>query len=219
MTSSSFLSSLLIFLSVLWITNIACVDASSESRLGFSMNLIHRDSPLFPHCQPSPTSKDRIRAMIDRSLTQARYLSSIFSGRSSASASASDHENYSNYMSTKPTSPPSSPQAQILLDSDEYLVELEIDTPPFKVKVVADTASHMTWIQCNPCLNCYNQTDPIFDSSKSSTYNLDISCQLAICYTVSDAYCFEEHTCEYEYIYGDYSDTQGFMATDIHFLF
>ncbi|CAK7334467.1 unnamed protein product [Dovyalis caffra] len=34
-----------------------------------------------------------------------------------------------------------------------------------------DTGSNLLWVQCQPCIHCFEQYSPIFDGSKSSTYN------------------------------------------------
>ncbi|KAK4853484.1 hypothetical protein QYF36_009888 [Acer negundo] len=61
------------------------------------------------------------------------------------------------------------------------------------------TGSDLTWIQCQPCDKCYDQEEPIFDPSKSSTF--------------SDAAC-NTPTCPYSITYNDHSYSIGNYAKD-----
>ncbi|KFK31743.1 hypothetical protein AALP_AA6G153200 [Arabis alpina] len=94
-----------------------------------------------------------------------------------------------------------SPYANTVFDTTEYLMKLQIGTPPFEIEVVIDTGSEILWTQCLPCLNCYNQLAPIFDPSKSSTYK-ERRCKTT------------DHSCPYELIYADESYSKGVFATD-----
>ncbi|KAH7658976.1 Aspartic peptidase A1 family protein [Dioscorea alata] len=220
MASFSFFASiLLIFLSVSWIFN-AC-NASSQGGVGFSMNLIHKDSPRSPHYQPSLTSKDRVRAMIDRSFSRVRYLSSIFSAR----GGGGDVAGISNSPASAPAPAPASASAsapasdsnvysKVIAGDGDYIMELEIGTPPVKIMASADTGSDLIWIQCQPCEDCYNQTDPIFDPRKSSTFNGSVSCNDDICQALPYKTCSSQNTCQYEYEYGDLSVTSGTLSKD-----
>ncbi|EOA28302.1 hypothetical protein CARUB_v10024500mg [Capsella rubella] len=66
----------------------------------------------------------------------------------------------------------SSPYADTFYDSSlfVYVMKLQIGTPPIEIEAILDTGSELLWIQCLPCLNCYNQKAPIFDPSKSSSF-------------------------------------------------
>ncbi|KAM0934048.1 putative nepenthesin [Dioscorea sansibarensis] len=226
-SSSSFLASLLIFLSVF--RNFNACNASSQGGLGFSMNLIHRDSPRSPHYQTSVTSEDRVRAMIDRSLSRARHISSIISGTSDM-ASDDDSDGYSGgggvytSIASSPSSSPPAPapapapsniQSKVIPNNNgDYLMELEVGTPPVKIVAIADTGSDLVWIQCRPCKQCYNQKDPIFDPSKSSTFNGSaVSCSDDICLAITTSFC-NKNRCDYDYEYADGSATFGTLVKD-----
>lgn len=43
------------------------------------------------------------------------------------------------------------------------LVALCIGIPPVGNLLILDTGSGLTWIQCQPCKSCYNQSYPVFD--------------------------------------------------------
>ncbi|KFK31747.1 hypothetical protein AALP_AA6G154000 [Arabis alpina] len=94
-----------------------------------------------------------------------------------------------------------SPYANTVFDNTQYLMKLQIGTPPFEIEVVIDTGSEILWTQCLPCLNCYNQLAPMFDPSKSSTYK-EKRCKKS------------DQSCPYELIYGDGSYSKGVFATD-----
>ncbi|KAM0934050.1 putative nepenthesin [Dioscorea sansibarensis] len=219
---ASFLALLLIFLSVFWNFN-AC-NASSQGGFGFSMTLIHRDSPRSPHYQPSLTNEDRVRAMIDRSISRAHYISSIISGTSDSdsdvySGGGGVYTSIASSPSGAPSSAPSSApgpssvHSKVIPNNGDYLMELEIGTPPVKIVAIADTGSDLVWIQCEPCDQCYNQTDPIFDPSKSSSFDGSVSCEDDICLGLPTATCDDDH-CAYGYTYGDGSGTSGTLARE-----
>ncbi|KAJ0237230.1 hypothetical protein HA466_0251260 [Hirschfeldia incana] len=96
----------------------------------------------------------------------------------------------------------SSPYADVIYDTpDQYLMKLQIGTPPVEIEAVIDTGSDVIWTQCLPCLNCYHQRNPIFDPSKSSTYK-DLRCNTP------------DHSCVYDLVYGDQSYSIGRFATE-----
>jgi hypothetical protein len=65
-------------------------------------------------------------------------------------------------------------------DDGTYLMSYSIGTPPLKIYSMIDTASDLVWLQCKPYNICYNQTSPIFNPSKSSSYKM-ISCSSRTC--------------------------------------
>ncbi|KAH7658978.1 Aspartic peptidase A1 family protein [Dioscorea alata] len=158
------------------------------------MKLMHRDSPLSPFYQPSMTSEDRFRAMIERSISRG-------GGPSAAPSSAPGSS--------------SSARSQVTPNDGDYLMELEIGTPPVKIVAIADTGSDLVWVQCKPCDKCYNQTDPIFDSTKSSTFNDSVLCNDTMCIAILPfSSCGDKLRCEYIFGYGDGSASSGNLARD-----
>ncbi|KAL4317858.1 hypothetical protein GQ457_18G013970 [Hibiscus cannabinus] len=61
-------------------------------------------------------------------------------------------------------------EAEIIVDSGEYLLNISLSTPGFDVVAIADTGSDLIWTQCKSCSQCFKQDAPLFDPSKSSTY-------------------------------------------------
>ncbi|KAG7568297.1 Aspartic peptidase domain superfamily [Arabidopsis thaliana x Arabidopsis arenosa] len=94
-----------------------------------------------------------------------------------------------------------SPYADTVFDTYEYLMKLQIGTPPFEIEAILDTGSELIWTQCLPCLHCYDQKAPIFDPSKSSTFK-EPRCKTP------------DQSCPYKIVYDDKSYTQGTLATE-----
>ncbi|CAL9234607.1 unnamed protein product, partial [Arabidopsis halleri] len=99
------------------------------------------------------------------------------------------------------TQPGGSPYADTVFDTYEYLMKLQIGTPPFEIEAALDTGSELIWTQCLPCLHCYDQKAPIFDPLKSSTFK-EKRCKT------------HDHSCPYEIVYADKSYTKGTLATE-----
>ncbi|KAF9607526.1 hypothetical protein IFM89_036888 [Coptis chinensis] len=76
--------------------------------------------------------------------------------------------------------------------------------------ITIDTGSDVTWIQCAPCVNCYRQTDPIFDPAMSHTFE-PLACDSQQCNQLQDEKfgCTSTNTCVYKVRYGDGSFTKG----------
>ncbi|XP_019417869.1 PREDICTED: aspartic proteinase nepenthesin-1 [Lupinus angustifolius] len=102
-------------------------------------------------------------------------------------------------------------ESPIHAGNGEYLMELSIGTPPVSYPAVLDTGSDLIWTQCKPCTKCYNQPTPIFDPKKSSTFS-KLSCSSSLCNALPSSTCNDG--CQYMYSYGDYSVTQGILATE-----
>ncbi|XWS53417.1 hypothetical protein CRYUN_Cryun11dG0155600 [Craigia yunnanensis] len=95
-------------------------------------------------------------------------------------------------------------------------MEICIGTPPVSVLGIADTVSDLTWVQCKPCEEGYEQKTPLFDPRKSSTYK-NVPCGSNSCNALdsSDRVCNQEqNACENSYSYGDRSFTKGNIALE-----
>lgn len=112
---------------------------------------------------------------------------------------------------TPTPTPDESLEAPIHAGNGEYLMELAIGTPPESYPAVLDTGSDLIWTQCKPCTQCYKQPTPIFDPRKSSSFS-KVSCGNTLCSALPSSSCSDG--CEYVYSYGDYSTTQGVLATE-----
>ncbi|RDY01103.1 Aspartic proteinase CDR1, partial [Mucuna pruriens] len=160
---------------------------------GFSVQLIHRDSSKSPLYNPSESAFQQLKSAFQRSFNRVNHF----------------------YPKSKVSRKTKTPQSVITWNHGEYLVKYSIGTPPFEVMGVFDTGSDLIWSQCKPCKECYNQTNPLFDYSKSSTYE-PIHCKSRVCKSLGEANCYShsDPTCEYTVIYGDGSHSRGFLAFD-----
>lgn len=96
--------------------------------------------------------------------------------------------------------------------SGEYFTRVGIGKPPSSVYMVLDTGSDVNWIQCAPCADCYQQADPIFKPTSSSSYS-PLSCKTQQCQSLDESECRND-LCLYEVSYGDGSYTVGDFVTE-----
>nr|XP_004244683.2 aspartic proteinase CDR1-like [Solanum lycopersicum] len=120
---------------------------------GFTLDLIHRDSPQSPYHDPSKTPFERLQKAFHRSFSRASFL-----GRKSVD----------------------SIESTLTPNKGEFLMKIAIGTPPIDTFVNADTGSDLTWTQCEPCYNCFKQLTPIFNPKNSSSYKT-INCHNKLC--------------------------------------
>lgn len=97
--------------------------------------------------------------------------------------------------------------------SGEYFSRIGVGAPKRDQLMVLDTGSDVSWIQCEPCSDCYQQSDPIYQPSQSSTYQL-VSCQDNLCQKLDVSGCSRNESCLYQVSYGDGSYTIGNFATE-----
>ncbi|RWR81114.1 LOW QUALITY PROTEIN: aspartic proteinase CDR1-like protein [Cinnamomum micranthum f. kanehirae] len=162
---------------------IGSLDAS-----GFSIDLIHRDSPKSPFYNASESLFDPIH------LSNSRVHHFI------SSTSATTHKDMSS------TVVPNSHKGL-------YLMSISLGTPPLEMLAVADTGSDLIWTLCLPCESCHEQVAPLFDPSKSSTYR-DLSCNSSMCREVDNLGCSRNRTCNYQIFYGDGSYSTGVLSAE-----
>ncbi|KAK9274938.1 hypothetical protein L1049_022194 [Liquidambar formosana] len=157
---------------------------------GFSIELIHRDSPLSP--------------FYNRSITPAEVMTNA----ALRSISRIDHFRQSSMDESKAI------ESVVITNGVTYLMKISIGTPPLEFFAIADTGSDLIWIRCTPCV-CYPHNSPLFDPSKSSTYQ-GLSCDSKPCTALSpDQYgCGDTKKCQYSYRYGGKSFTNGNLSTD-----
>jgi hypothetical protein len=96
--------------------------------------------------------------------------------------------------------------------SGEYFSRVSVGQPAKPFSMVLDTGSDVNWLQCKPCTDCYQQSDPIFDPSSSSSYK-PLSCASQQCTSLNNAGCRNDH-CLYQVAYGDGSYTVGDLVTE-----
>lgn len=96
--------------------------------------------------------------------------------------------------------------------SGEYFVRIGVGSPPRNQYMVIDSGSDIVWVQCQPCNQCYRQSDPVFDPSNSASFT-GVSCSSAVCDRLENAGCHAGR-CRYEVLYGDGSYTKGTLALE-----
>lgn len=123
-----------------------------------------------------------------------------------------------------------------------YYVQLGLGTPPQQFNLDIDTGSNLLWVNCLPCNPCTLsktlQTNPPFDSSKSSSVELlqcadracqspDVTVRIRNCKNSSSSSSSangsvpagsllgEGEGCEYSVAYGDGSGTSGRLLSDV----
>ncbi|KAF5951252.1 hypothetical protein HYC85_009196 [Camellia sinensis] len=118
-----------ILVSIIFLSMFSLIEANN---FGFSVDLIHRDSPDSPFYNSSLTHFDRVIKALRRSHSRVNYFTS---------ASMS----------------PQSASSEVIPSDGSYLMKITVGTPPFNILAIADTGSDLTWTQCLPCRNCYKQ--------------------------------------------------------------
>lgn len=109
-------------------------------------------------------------------------------------------------------------ESGVTLGSGEYLMDVFIGTPPRHFSLILDTGSDLNWIQCAPCLDCFEQSGPFYDPAQSTSYS-NVSCSDPRCGLVAapdpPRPCRgSTQPCPYFYWYGDRSNTTGDLALE-----
>ncbi|AET02262.1 eukaryotic aspartyl protease family protein [Medicago truncatula] len=175
------------FLTLLFFSICFIVSFSHAQKNGFSVELIHRDSLKSPLYKPTQNKYQYFVDAARRSINRANHF-------------------YKYSLANIP-------QSTVIPDIGEYLMTYSVGTPPFKLYGIVDTGSDIVWLQCEPCQECYNQTTPMFNPSKSSSYK-NIPCPSKLCQSMEDTSCNDKNYCEYSTYYGDNSHSGGDLSVD-----
>ncbi|KAI3762060.1 hypothetical protein L1987_52483 [Smallanthus sonchifolius] len=101
--------------------------------------------------------------------------------------------------------------------SGEYFVRIGVGSPPQSQYMVVDSGSDVVWVQCLPCKQCYQQSDPLFDPANSASF-IAVSCGSPVCEHAETAIGCRGHGggrwCGYHVSYGDGSYTKGTLALE-----
>ncbi|KAM7274004.1 hypothetical protein ACFE04_028668 [Oxalis oulophora] len=152
---------------------------------GFSLKLIHRDSPESPFYDPSETHYQRLCKSVRHASERAHQIL------------------HSNDIISK-----------VHANGGTYVMNISIGSPPVSMLAVADTGSDLTWIQCKPCLSCYEQEDDIFDPKLSKSYRV-VPYQSDRCKSLElMKRCGIRGACEYGIHYGDKSYSYGKISVE-----
>ena len=105
--------------------------------------------------------------------------------------------------------------ATATLGTNNYVVTVGLGTPARYFTVEFDTGSDLSWVQCKPCKDCYEQNDPLFDPAKSPTFST-VPCGARECRELHPQRqsCSPDNRCRFECAYADGSQTDGDLARD-----
>ncbi|KAF0916118.1 hypothetical protein E2562_000724 [Oryza meyeriana var. granulata] len=162
---------------------------------GFRVEFVHRDSPRSPFHDPALTAHGRVLAAARRSMARAVALAG------SSSGGAADDV-----------------VSKVVSRSFEYLMAVNVGSPPRSMLAIADTGSDLVWVKCKKGSNDTPAAAAAgagvqFDPYRSSTYGR-VSCQSDACEALGHASCDNESNCLYLYAYGDGSNTTGLLSTE-----
>ncbi|RLM80352.1 aspartic proteinase nepenthesin-1 [Panicum miliaceum] len=110
-------------------------------------------------------------------------------------------------------------ESGVAVGSGEYLMDVYVGTPPRRFQMIMDTGSDLNWLQCAPCLDCFEQRGPVFEPAASSSYR-NVTCGDQRCGLVAPPEAPRacrrpgEDPCPYYYWYGDQSNTTGDLALE-----
>ncbi|KAF7838005.1 aspartic proteinase CDR1-like [Senna tora] len=119
------------------------------------------------------------------------------------------------YLVAKARATDDDTQSPVLPESSgtQFMANFSVGIPPVPQLLTIDTGSNLLWIQCLPCTKCFNQTSPLFDPSKSSTYT-NIPCTYPSCNISSHYKCDASYNCKFTITYLDHTKASGLLATD-----
>lgn len=166
-------------------TSRKALDHTKQTRLGFRVALKHVDHG------SNITKLERIQRGIKRARNRLQKLNAM--------VLVSDSGSYDVETRVHP-------------GNGEFLMNVAIGTPPNPFSAIMDTGSDLVWTQCKPCEECFDQSTPIFDPKKSSTFS-ELSCSNQLCQVLPTSSC-DDGGCQYMYTYGDYSSTQGILGSE-----
>ncbi|KAM0858639.1 hypothetical protein ACQ4PT_047722 [Festuca glaucescens] len=114
---------------------------------GFSVEFIHRDSVKSPYHDPALTEHERVLAAVRRSTARAAALARSYVGGEGA-------------------------VCEVVSRPFEYLMAVNVGTPPTRILAIADTGSDLVWFKCKPRTAATGAAPPsaVFDPSSSSTF-------------------------------------------------
>ncbi|KAG5563121.1 hypothetical protein RHGRI_005766 [Rhododendron griersonianum] len=177
-----------------------CIESTKDQSKRESLKVVHRHGPC-SHMNEAQTSALTLAEIMSHD--QARVDSLQHRLRVNLDRNSLDDSKAT--LSVKPGRS---------IGSGNYVVTLGLGTPKKDLTLVFDTGSDVTWIQCQPCIRCYQQQEPIFNPSASQTYK-NIICTAPQCSQDLKLGCTRAtNACVYAVLYGDGSFTIGLYATE-----
>eukprot|EP00249_Psilotum_nudum_P005696 c19130_g1_i1 orf=143-1636(-) len=191
-------------------------DFIPEQAASWSMEITHRDAKSSPF---STNAASRSEILAERLKRDAARVDAIAVRVELARKDAKNselkprQEEASESSSSSSSETLSSPVVSGLSQgSGEYFTRLGIGTPARQIYLVVDTGSDLSWMQCIPCGSCYQESDPIFNPVRSSSFH-SVSCSSPLCSELQVHGC-QSGRCLYQVSYGDGSFTVGNFAQE-----
>ncbi|KAK4483013.1 hypothetical protein RD792_010189 [Penstemon davidsonii] len=161
----------------------------------FKLNLLHRDKLSFSW---NNNHGRRFEARMKRDVKRVASLTRRLGGGGAAAYEVADFG--------------SDVVSGMEQGSGEYFVRIGVGSPARSQYMVIDSGSDIVWVQCQPCSQCYHQSDPVFDPADSASFS-GVSCGSSVCDRVENSGCHAGR-CKYEVSYGDGSYTKGTLALE-----
>ncbi|XP_031280171.1 aspartic proteinase CDR1-like [Pistacia vera] len=201
MEATQYLRIALVFLSLVIFSRFS-FGASKSS--GFSIKLIPIDSSESPLYQPNLTHHERVERRVNITLAKAKLTNLRFT----QNATFSDDK------------------LMTALDRQFifYIAYMMIGNPVHPVYIMVDTGSSLSWTQCEPCINCFQQSYPRYNSQASSSYHR-VNCDHPLCNYNEPSSVFRcvNGDCVYSQTYGagptSSGPTKGYLSSEsFHFI-
>ncbi|XP_021773514.1 aspartic proteinase nepenthesin-2-like [Chenopodium quinoa] len=198
------LITILLFLGNLFQNIHATINNNTTTHIhrGFSLRLIHRDSPESPLYRANLTDATRRKEHIRLSNRRLESLARL-----------------GNNKSSDKTINPNDDVVRLPMRIDDYIhyVQLGIgtfdDSSKFQyIYLGIDTASGLIWTQCENCVNCFHQIIPYYPASQSQSYS-----QLPCSECPPTGECVD-NTCRLSRRYGDGSVVVAIAARETFYL-
>ncbi|XP_057528020.1 protein ASPARTIC PROTEASE IN GUARD CELL 2 [Amaranthus tricolor] len=180
----------------------------NHSSFSLKLNLVHRDK--LNHKLFGSSNRDhnhnhnhRFNLLIQRDIKRVADIIHRVSNTSISISSLNDYKVVESFGSEVVSG--------MDQGSGEYFIRLGVGSPPKKQYMVIDSGSDVVWVQCQPCKQCYKQTDPVFNPAQSASYS-GVSCSSSVCGRIENSGCGHSGRCRYEVQYSDGSYTKGNLA-------
>ncbi|PHU10928.1 hypothetical protein BC332_17858 [Capsicum chinense] len=156
--------------------------------------------------------------MLDRSEARASYLASIFDDDRDVKKGADTTLMWGQGVGKVSEKAPRT--TSTYCDHGEYVASFLLGSNQVRNFMQIDTGSDLLWWQCGPCEanKCYKQVNPLYDSTKSKTFQKMDCIYGSRCYDAFDTTytCnIYDHECKYNIGFASGERSKGFMADDV----
>ncbi|GMY31385.1 aspartic proteinase nepenthesin-1-like [Fagus crenata] len=150
MVASATFSAIILFCYLLALSHLKF---TSSKPGGFTLELIHRDSPKSPLYPGNLTLIQRFKRLVQFSEAQVSYLNSLI-----------------DLQTQNPTFTPSTVRPKVVYQSNLYVINLSIGSKSVTNYLVLDTGSDFISTQCKTEKEFFDQTSEIYDPKTSTSF-------------------------------------------------